>query len=202
MKRFVSLFCLALSAWIIGFWHFTQLIPHNIGPIHTEYTEGTVVLTGGTGRVREGIHILEQGKTSGLLISGVAKDARLQDVQSLNTLLLDEQFKALKPFITLGKEATNTIGNAFEAASWIQENQFKNVRLITSNYHMPRSLLLFHYALPNREIIPHPVQSAHFKLSQWWKFPGTARLMFLEYHKYWAAKIWITYQHIKNQIRF
>ena len=41
----------------------------------------------------------------------------------------------------LGREADNTHGNARETAGWMRGEGYRSLRLVTSWYHMRRSLL-------------------------------------------------------------
>jgi uncharacterized SAM-binding protein YcdF (DUF218 family) len=52
---------------------------------------------------------------------------------------------------------------------------------------MPRSLLEFERAMPEIEIVPHPVFPEQVKQQHWWAWPGTAALLMNEYLKYLAA---------------
>jgi len=64
---------------------------------------------------------------------------------------------------------------------------FRSVRLVTSSYHMPRSLLEFSRAMPGVRIVPHPVFADRVKQGQWLVWPGTANLIVGEYEKYLLA---------------
>ena len=72
---------------------------------------------------------------------------------------------------------------------FLKENKFKSLRLVTSNYHIKRSLLEFQQQMPSKEIIPHPVFTNNFTLKSWWRSSSTAKLILLEYNKYLAIKI-------------
>jgi uncharacterized SAM-binding protein YcdF (DUF218 family) len=61
---------------------------------------------------------------------------------------------------------------------------YKSIRLVTANYHMPRSLVLFRSAMPNIKIIPHPVYPSKFKYNKWWLSGRTISLVISEYFKY------------------
>ena len=89
--------------------------------------------------------------------------------------------------MTLGYEADDTHGNAMESARWIGEQGFRSLRLVTATYHMPRGLLEFRRAMPEIEIVPHPVFSPRFKQEDWWRWPGSASLLATEYSKYLLA---------------
>ena len=60
--------------------------------------------------------------------------------------------------IVLGYEATRrSVGNAAETAARMRSRHYSSLRLVTSNYHMRRSLLEFSIALPEADVVPHPV---------------------------------------------
>jgi uncharacterized SAM-binding protein YcdF (DUF218 family) len=89
--------------------------------------------------------------------------------------------------ITLGYAADNTAGNAYETADWMRAQGLRSLRLVTANYHMQRALLEFHMAMPEAEIVSHPVASASVPLPQWWQQRRTADLIIGEYDKYLVA---------------
>jgi len=52
---------------------------------------------------------------------------------------------------------------------------------------MPRSLLEFRRAMPDVEILVHPVFPDQVRRGSWWRSPGTASLLIGEYDKYLLA---------------
>jgi hypothetical protein len=52
---------------------------------------------------------------------------------------------------------------------------------------MPRSLLEFGRAMPEIDIVAHPVFPAQVKQEHWWVWRGTAVLLVSEYVKYLGA---------------
>ena len=89
--------------------------------------------------------------------------------------------------VVLGHEADNTLGNAQETARWMHSQGFRSLRLVTAWYHMPRSLLEFGRAMPEIDIVAHPVFPEQVKSEHWWAWRGTAMLLISEYAKYLAA---------------
>ena len=161
---------------------FVGLIPQK--PIEAKRsTDAIVVLTGGSDRLKEGLTLLTDKKAKKLFVSGVYRG---NDVRRL--LEIQQRSPAdLLCCISLGYNATSTAGNAIETAGWIADQNYHSLRLVTANYHMPRSLLEFHHLMPTLEIIPHAVFPAQFKRAQWWLWPGTAALIISEYTKYIVA---------------
>jgi uncharacterized SAM-binding protein YcdF (DUF218 family) len=185
LRRLVAILAFAFLVWSAGLYVFSTLIPDTRIPPE-EKTDAIVVLTGGAGRVSEGLSLLEAGTGRKLFVSGVYRGV---DVEVL--LRLAQRAPGdLECCISLGYAADSTRGNAAETAEWIAEEGFKSIRLVTASYHMPRSLLEFRHALPTDvRIVPHPVFPTGFYSENWWRWRGSARLAISEYHKYILALI-------------
>lgn len=176
---------LAFLIWAAGFYRFAQSIP-TPGPRPDRATEAIVVLTGGAGRVREGLRLLEDGVGRKLFVSGVYRGV---DVQALLRVARRAPGE-LECCIVLGYAADSTRGNARETAAWLAGEQYRSVRLVTASYHMPRSLFEFSRYLPGDVVIvPHPVFPERFADADWWRWRRAARLAISEYHKYLIARL-------------
>lgn len=173
--------------WLIGLIWFISIIPDKLEDKDT-VTNSIVVLTGGKNRLLTGFKLLEENKAEKLLISGVDEKANMADLKQIYNKYTSEEMKSYEDRITLGHYATNTYSNALETALWMKANKFKSLRLVTSNYHLPRSLIEFQSAMPDIKIIPHPVFTDNFELNKWWLFPMTVKLIMLEYNKYLFKK--------------
>ena len=185
LRRIVAIAAFAFLVWSAGLYVFATLIPDSRVP-PDEKTDAIVVLTGGAGRIGEGLSLLAAGNARKLFVSGVYRGV---DVQAL--LKLAQRAPGdLECCISLGYAADSTRGNAAETAEWIAREGFRSIRLVTASYHMPRSLLEFRHALPGDvRIVPHPVFPAGFYPDNWWRWRGSARLAISEYHKYILARI-------------
>ena len=192
LARLFGAFLLLFLIWLAGLIYFTTLIPDSVAD-PTTATDGIVVLTGGSDRLREGLQLLADGKAKRLLISGVYHEASLADLLQTGGAPpgLSQQMRDC--CITIGYRAGNTLGNATETAEWAAANSIRSLRLVTADYHMPRSLLEFSHALPGALIIPHPVFPEDVKSKDWWLWSGAAGQVVSEYHKYLAALVrsWI-----------
>ena len=146
-------------------------------------TDAIVVLTGGSLRLQSGIDLLREGKGRKLFISGVNQQVDLDDLLGVSGHAPDWALCC----IVLGHEADNTFGNAQETAQWIRRQGFRSLRLVTAWYHMPRSLLEFDRAMPEIDIVAHPVFPDQVKQERWWAWRGTAVLLVNEYVKYLGA---------------
>lgn len=169
-------FCLA---WGGGFFWFVSDLPKKV-PDAARKTDAIVVLTGGSGRVDQGLRLLAEERAEQLFVSGVYKDVDIETLLAASPGAVPESACC----VTLGYEAHSTRGNAAETAQWITANGIESVRLVTAAYHMPRSLLEFRRQLPRIEIVPHPVFPAHVKQESWWRWPGSAHLLVQEYNKF------------------
>ena len=87
--------------------------------------------------------------------------------------------------ITLGFKAKTTRQNATETKEWIQNHYIGSARLVTSTYHMPRAYLEFKTAMPDLEIVVHPVEITDYEMNekQFWV------LALLEYNKMLARRL-------------
>jgi uncharacterized SAM-binding protein YcdF (DUF218 family) len=148
-------------------------------------TDAIVVLTGGSLRIQSGIELLREGKGRKLFVSGVNQQVDLDDLLRISGNAPDWALCC----VVLGHESDNTLGNAHETARWIRSQGFRSLRLVTAWYHMPRSLLEFDRAMPEIDILAHPVFPDRVKQEHWWAWRGTAALLVSEYVKYLAALI-------------
>ena len=175
------LFSLALLALLLiagFFWYLAELPRSPADP--ERQTDAIVVLTGGSGRVAQGLELLEAGKAQKLFISGVYYAV---DVNEL-LRVAERTPEDLTCCISLGYEAGDTRGNAAETAAWIRKQGYRSLRLVTSAYHMPRSLLQFRRLMPEVEILPHPVYPEDYDPAARWRLPGSLSVLLQEYGKY------------------
>ena len=147
--------------------------------------DGIVVLTGGSSRIADAVGLLADNRGRRLLISGVHPATTLQDIRRK----LDTGAQLFDCCIDLGYQAQNTFGNAVEAGRWSRDNDFSSLVVVTSSYHMPRSLMELNRVLPDTRLIPHPVESSRLDLSRWWTSGEAAWLMLTEYTKYLLAAV-------------
>ena len=89
--------------------------------------------------------------------------------------------------IELGFRAADTIGNANETAGWFNSQEMKSMRLVTANYHMRRSQLLFRRAMPDARILAHPVTPRGLGENEWWKDRHSLAVVAREMAKYFAT---------------
>jgi uncharacterized SAM-binding protein YcdF (DUF218 family) len=189
MRSLILLLGIAVATWLVGLILFVNAVGAIPEAADDRSTDAIVVLTGGSERVSAGIDLLKRGHAKKLLISGVHPGLTLDQVLGNQVVSKDVR----ECCVILGHAAESTFGNADETLAWMDIEKYHSLRLVTSNYHMPRSLMIFHAILPQMEILPHPVAPDSVKLDDWWGRPGTASLLVTEYDKYlWAAlRLWL-----------
>jgi len=166
---------LIVLAGSIGFVAYAGKVAHYERPEPGVTVDAIIVLTGDAGRLAAGGELLRTGSASRLMISGVHPAATTADIRR-HTGLDDAAFSCC---VTLGREATDTVGNAREAAAYVQANGFHRLIIVTSDYHLPRSLLEFRTTMPGADLIPYPVRT-----SAPWQDMRAMRLWIQEYAKY------------------
>lgn len=141
--------------------------------------DGIVALTGGEARIDEAVKLLSEGAARRLFISGVNErttKSALKRITATAPGLYD-------CCIDIGRSARDTIGNAAETRVWAEKRGFRSIIIVTSSYHMPRSLLELKRAMPELELIAYPVVPSSFQIENWWRHPQSARLLITEYVK-------------------
>lgn len=142
--------------------------------------DAIVALTGGSGkRIQAGIQLLEREAGQRLLVSGVNVSVDTRDL--IKTAGGTEALFAC--CIDIGRMASSTRENAIETAAWARENKFDTLILVTSDYHMPRSLLWFRSKASDIEIIPYPMQS-QIRTKIWWRSWTSFRGLVTEWAKH------------------
>jgi uncharacterized SAM-binding protein YcdF (DUF218 family) len=149
-------------------------------------TDAIVVVTGGSLRIRSGLDLLREGKGGKLFISGVGQRADLDELVRMSGSE-PPATNLVSCCVVLGHDADNTFGNAQETAGWIRDQGFHSLRLVTAWYHMRRARLEFQRAMPEIDIVPHPVFPNRVNDQRWWASRRTAALLVVEYSKYLAT---------------
>lgn len=147
--------------------------------------DGIVVLTGGQTRIEEAARLLKDGRGERLLISGV--NTKIGRSSLIKISGLDEQ--TFNCCVDLGYAALNTVGNADETRRWAEAFGYDKLIVVTASYHMPRSLAELARAMPNIELMPHPVAPDDLRHKVWWLDATTTRLLAQEYVKFLPAAI-------------
>lgn len=147
--------------------------------------DAIVVLTGGSARIDGALQLLAERRASRLLISGVNPRVSSDD---LARLVGGDLRDDLDCCVDLGHDAIDTVGNAAETRSWAKQRGFSSLIVVTSDYHMPRSMTELAGAMPEMELIPFPVSNPELRLADWWRDAPTLGLLAREYGKYLLAR--------------
>lgn len=184
LRPLLVLAVLALMALVGGFLHFVDRVATM--PVRVaEPADAIIVLTGGAARIEEALDLLETGDGQRLLISGVNRQTTGAALQRS----LAQSDRLFECCIDLGYAAQNTRGNAEEAAAWISKNSFETVIVVTSSYHMPRSMMELASVIDEAKLIPYAVPARSFRADRWWENPEAGRLLVSEYGKYVVALV-------------
>lgn len=184
-----------LGLWLAGFLWFTGEVA-SLQPPANPRAAAIVVLTGGGGRVEEGLKLLAAGNARKLLVSGVHPEVDKAELLERGGVPVDAKLAAC--CIALGYAAGSTEGNATEAGDWAAREHIPSLIVVTASYHLPRALLEFHRVLPKVELVPYPLPRGNVAVNSWWQSGSTARLLIVEYAKYTAALARASYDLVKG----
>lgn len=170
---------LTITSWIIGFAIFT-LYAFSLQYRQTTHAQAIVVLTGGVDRLSTALDLLQQEKAEHLFISGVNEHV------SLDSLFKDLDAN-MRAKIQLGYRADNTYENALETEQWLTKNNIHSVLLVTSFYHMPRSIFELQEHIKNVDVFPYPIVPK--QVNARWVHTRAAWLLFEEYNKFLVVSV-------------
>jgi uncharacterized SAM-binding protein YcdF (DUF218 family) len=182
--KFLALVGIIALIWLVGLFAFAERVRGFTPTPEPARADAIVALTGPSAeRVNAAIRLLEQDKGERVLISGVNPEVRRQELRELTP----GSSRMFNCCVDLGFEAETTTGNAAEIAAWTRSKGYDSLIVVTSDYHMPRSLIEIRSAAPGVELTPYAVETPSLDNSRWWRAAVTARRMTLEYMKYLAV---------------
>lgn len=147
--------------------------------------DGIVVMTGGASRISDAIELLATGHGKRLLISGVHRTTSSAEIARNNP-----RHEALVSCcVDLDHSAINTTGNAIETRRWARDRGFSSLIVVTSAYHMPRTLAELGKQMPDIALVPFPVVTEKLRNEPWWASGPTAKLILSEYAKFVVAQL-------------
>lgn len=194
LRRLASLAVLALSAALVGsgaFFGGFLAFADRVAAVRVPdpvVADGIVVLTGGADRIAAAVELLTRGSARRLLISGVHPDTSARQIGRV----VDAGPTLFDCCVDLDRRAANTVGNAAETAKWARQNDFAALIVVTSAYHMPRSMAELGSVMPEVRLIPYPVARPGLELDRWWENGETVSLLLEEYVKYMATCVRIS----------
>lgn len=135
---------------------YIKLIEKYSEPSHDLTADCAVVLTGGAGRVREGVALLSRKQIRQLIITGVHQNTTMTDI--MPEVIYYPEIDLEK--VILERRSISTEGNALQSLVLVEALSCKSVLLVTSDYHMNRALKTFESVFPpNLQITPYVVSS-------------------------------------------
>ena len=174
-KFLFVLIILSILSFIFGFIKFFSLIK-NFKTSENVNIQGIAVLTGGKGRISEAIKVFRENPLSYLLISGVDKNIDIEEI-------IPNEF-LINPRVSIDKNSETTLDNADEIVKWSQKNSIKNIIIVTSDYHLPRSMLILANRGNDLTFYPHPVASSIYLEKNLFKDTKILKFLLEEYFKY------------------
>ena len=185
MKSVAAFLVLALI-WFCGLLAFASRVQQQTPAHAPDPAQGIVALTGAGSnqRIGEAMSLLEDGYGRRLLVSGVNPMASREDIRHVSRAVR----RLYDCCVDLGFTAADTVGNARETAGWAQAMRYDRLIVVTADYHMPRAMLELNAVLRGAGVTveTYAVATPALKARGWWRDPGAARLMVVEYCKYLA----------------
>ncbi len=145
---------LALILYALGFFLFSVTLGM---PAPAEArTDGIVAVTGGEGRIEQGVAMLGDGRGKRMLIAGADPAVTKADI----VRRLGGRRRLVDCCVDLGSESVDTRSNAEEARRWVARRGYRSIRLITNDWHMRRATYEFERQLGDKvRIVPDAVRS-------------------------------------------
>lgn len=189
MRTLMTFVMIACLLWGGGLAWFVSTFPKEPLPV-SHKAEAIVVLTGGKGRIEHGLEMLASDVAPVLFISGVETRVSQERVLRENASpALRARVQQQGGEIVLDHVARSTVSNADQTTAFLQTRNIHRIRLITADYHMPRSLHEFRHAMPGLDIIPDPVFPDGFQREHWWQDDASRHLVLSEFYKYIAVVV-------------
>jgi uncharacterized SAM-binding protein YcdF (DUF218 family) len=173
---------LAVSGSIL-FLQFTSQIENLSTAGERASADAIVVLTGDRARIAKAIELLRAGKGERLLISGVNERTSRAAIRNM-VANADTRFDCC---VDIDRAALDTIGNARQAGIWARNRGFRSLIIVTSDYHLPRSLVEFRRAMPGVTVYPVSANSDAENAAD--SSRDRLRTLALEFFKYIAARL-------------
>lgn len=181
-RLFLACIILCVSFLAILIWGFILFASN---ALHTssdfpQKADAIVVVTGGKGRLEAAGTLFNKNLGKKLLISGVHPKFKMENLPK-NLKVSSQQMLCC---IDLDRRALNTVANATQTAQWAQKHKFDSLIIVTSAYHMSRTLLEMRRAAPDITFqsysVPNPsTQGFWSRLTE----TSTLKLLVKEYGK-------------------
>lgn len=168
-KAIFKIFAIAFLIFFISFALFVVNIRRELPLPKGLKCDTIAVFTGDRDRIKVAMELIDTFHANTVFISGVYKNSTIYSILPNQDDLLSKDIS-----VVLGYEARNTAGNAQELRDFIEDMNINEVVLVTSDYHMGRSIREVNRCCKNLKIYPAKVRS---KFS--WRF---LKLCFKEFY--------------------
>lgn len=184
--RSIAAFLVLVLIWTSGLFAFASRVQQSTPPADPQPADGIVVLTGlnAQERIAAGVNLLAANYGKRVLVSGVNRGLTREDMRNVTGAVK----RIYDCCVDLGFNALDTVGNARETSDWAKAMRFRSLIVVTADYHMPRAMLELGAVLKPQgvQLQAYPVATTALNARRWWRSPGQARLMVVEYSKYLA----------------
>jgi uncharacterized SAM-binding protein YcdF (DUF218 family) len=187
-KNRVRLAAIVLILFLAAAAAIPHLLARGEAPSSGKAADAILVLVGGENRIAEGFRIWKEGKGKELFILGAGREARLSSILPAGAVISPAELLR----IHIEGWSENTLENAFSAKSAVVSRRYREVILVTSDYHVPRANLALRKVLPpGVSISVIPVVSNWRRKGAWRRLP---RLFLVEGWKYWGYLFFLRWE--------
>lgn len=184
--RWIAAIAVIVIIWLAGLMAFADRVERATPAVDPGRADGIVVLTGASDeRINAALRLLSAGRGERLLVSGVNRQVQREELRAV-TAGSNRLFDCC---VDLGFDAEDTVGNAQEIAAWAEAKGYDSLIVVTSDYHMPRSMLEIRGQMRDAELVPYAVVTPSLNADSWWRSETGIRRMTLEYSKYLAVLV-------------
>ncbi|MGH7753966.1 MAG: YdcF family protein [Gemmatimonadales bacterium] len=196
MWRAAALLTLAaLALGLVAHQNILQAIGDFLAPEDPLAAVDAVIAISGDGRERVGTaaDLFRRGYAPWLILSGGPVLARRASGSAQELARFAREFGVPPDRILLDEQATSTVENARGSTRVMQEHGLRSAILVTSPYHMRRSIVIFRstFAPLGLRVLAYPARNSFFDLQGWWKIPQRREFVIREYLKLLAFLIGI-----------
>ncbi len=178
------------AALLAAFQDFVESLDHPPPPLPAR-VDVIVALSGGSGRLDEGVRLLREGRAPLLFLVGFQPRAvanRLEAEPDLAELAREGR-------ILVEPRSVSTLDDARRTRALVLDRHARSVLLITSVYHIRRAKLAFRAVLPDTVALhTWPVRSNTFRADAWYADEPSRRVVFAEFLKYLLYRLRLPFQ--------
>ena len=144
--------------------------------------DAVIVFAGNLNRIETGYKIVNEGYADSLIVSPEVPE---------NIAEYNKRFKLRQTTVTIIEDhATSTFENALYTGKLVEANNFRNVILVTSDYHMPRSYLIMRLLTsPGVRIQRYSTYQINESESSWRRLIQKWRLLVFEMVQFYGTLV-------------